>query len=65
LKDDTIPLSIDDIKEGLSSIITTLSKEIAQHIIKENNLNGRSLAFKCHNLANASAYIEILQNNEK
>ena len=54
-----IPLSIQDIKDGLTSIITTTSKEIASHI-RQEKLNGRSLAFKCHNLSNAAAYLEIL-----
>jgi len=59
-EDDPISITNMDIKNGLESIIRTTSKEISEHIQTEI-LNGRSLAFKCHNLANASAYLDIIK----
>ena len=62
--DDPIPTTNTDIKNGLESIIASTSKEISKHIQTEM-LSSRSLAFKCHNLANASAYLDILKTIEQ
>jgi len=62
--DNTASIDIDDIKQGLNTIVEATAKEIAGHI-KEASLNTRSLAFKCHNLSNARAFIEILQAKQE
>jgi hypothetical protein len=57
--DKPLPIDSDDIKNGLDCIVSSTAKDIEKHI-KVNNLNGRALAFKSHNLANARAYFEML-----
>ena len=52
-------ISTEDVRKGLESVVSSNAKDICESF-KTNNLKGRSLAFKSHNLANARAYLELL-----
>jgi hypothetical protein len=60
--DAMIPLSKNDVISGLQSIVECVSEKLSLALDGREVLRARSLAFNCHNLANASVFIKRLQS---
>lgn len=60
-----IPLSHEDIIAGLRSIIESVSEKLSLAVDGREALRARSLAFHCHNIANACGFMKKLQHNRQ
>ena len=58
--DDYVDIDDDDVVRGLQSIISNTADELARNIRDQTHTEARKLAFRCHNIANATAYKQIL-----
>jgi predicted ATPase len=59
-----IPLELQDIIKGLEKIIAITVNELSKNLKDNSTLTSKRLAFKCHNLANAEAFLNLLKQEE-
>jgi len=57
---DNILIENQDIMRGLKFLIDSIALELAENL-KNNIFDAKTLAFKCHNLANAEAYYKMME----